>query len=266
MRRIVLVAAAALALAPAAGGLRAEEQPTAPLVFVPSSLTDVVGAAADLFAKEGLGPRPALSVGSTADLARQVLKGAPCDLFLSADAEWMDELEKQGAIEPGTRVALAGNRLACVTHPSVDPPPLGPRDLAEGRFGKIAVAGESVPAGRYARAALAHARTLDAVKPHLVNAPSVRAALALAEKGEVDAAIVYASDAAASKLVRLAFLFARESHPPIVYPAAVVKGAKSAEAARRFLAFLRSEKAQAIFERAGFPPPPPPAPAPPPAK
>jgi molybdate transport system substrate-binding protein len=247
MRCLATFALGALLAAGAAA--RADEAIT---VFAPSSLTDVVGEIGEAFAAAGH-PRPAFSVGATSELAREVLAGAPADVFISADADWMDRLAARGAIDGGTRVDIARNRMVCVVPRGATPVAETLADLAAARYRRIAVAGETVPAGKYARAALEKAGVLAAVSARLVSMPTVRATLALVERGEADAGLVYATDAiAAKRRVECAFDVPADAHPPIVYPAAVVRESKHRAEARAFLELLRGPKARAILEKAGF--------------
>ena len=192
--------------------------------------------------------------GSNA-LARQIVAGAPADIFLSAAVEWMDEVEKAGLLAEGTRADLFGNSLVLVAH-GKDAPALevGPDlDLA-GLLGdgKLAMAlVDAVPAGRYGKAALISLGLWDAVAPAVAQADNVRAALALVSIGEAPLGVVYATDAAADDRVTVVGAFPEGSHPPIVYPGALLADAAD-EAGRAFFAALRSPEAKAAFAAQGF--------------
>ncbi|MFN3259592.1 MAG: molybdate ABC transporter substrate-binding protein [Pikeienuella sp.] len=192
--------------------------------------------------------------GSNA-LARQIIEGAPADIFLSAAVEWMDEVEKAGLLAEGTRTDLFGNSLVLVAH-GKDVPAVAVwpgLDLA-GMLGeeKLAMAlVEAVPAGRYGKAALVSLGLWESVAPSVAQADNVRAALALVSIGEAPFGVVYATDAAADDNVSVVGVFLEGSHPPIVYPGALLADAGD-EADRAFFAALRSPEAKAAFAAQGF--------------
>ncbi len=245
IRRALL--ALTLLAAPAAADTRA------PVVLAAASLREALSAAADAWARHGH-PRPLLSFAASSAAARQIEAGAPADLFVSADEEWMDELAHRGLLAPGTRADLASNRLVLVA-PAASHVRVGftAAELAPLAGGPVAMADPgAVPAGRYGRAALERLGAWPAVAPHVVRAENVRAALALVERGAAPFGIVYLTDARASRAVRVVGVFPATSHPPIRYPLARVKGGSAeAEALRRF---LLGAEAQSVFARAGFDP------------
>lgn len=245
-RRLIAIAlAAGLAAVPAQAQRRA-----GPLVLAAASLQEAMNAAADDWAKRGHA-RPVLSFAASSVLARQAAAGARADLFVSADEAWMDVLQRQRMLMPGTRTAFLGNRLVLVAPAGSAP---GRRPLAAMLRGRIAVADPaSVPAGRYAEAALRKLELWDAAAPKLVRAENVRAALALVERGAAPHGIVYATDARASRRVRVAGVFPQSSHPPIVYPLARLRSSTHPEA-EGFRRFLLSNAGRAIFTRYGFSP------------
>lgn len=232
----------------------ATAQTAGPLVLAAASLQEALTAAADAYATTG-SPRPVLSFAASSALARQIEAGAPADLFVSADAEWMDHVAARGLLRAGTRTRLATNRLALVA------PAARPLNLRIARgFGLAAALGngrlamadpDSVPAGRYGRAALVSLGVWAAVEPKVARAENVRAALAFVGRGEARAGIVYATDARADPRVRVAGIFPAASHPPIAYPLAQLERSTNSGAAR-FRAFLMSRGGQAIFARYGF--------------
>jgi len=244
-RRGLLLGAGALA---AAG--RATAAPLAPLVLAAASLQEAMTAAAEAWAAKGHA-RPVCSFAASSALARQIAAGAAADLFVSADEAWMDHVEQRGRIAPGTRVDFLGNRLVIIA--PVSEPAARPSDaLRAMRHQRVAIADpESVPAGRYAKAALERSGQWAAISPNIVRAESVRAALALVERGAAPRGIVYATDARASRKVRVIATFKADSHPPIRYPLARLKASASpdAEPLRRF---LLSREGRAIFARFGF--------------
>lgn len=224
-----------------------------PLVLAAASLQESMTAAADAWARKGH-PKPVISFAASSALARQVEAGAAADLFVSADEDWMDALASRGLIVPASRVTFLGNRLVVVapagSHVRI---PLKPGPLARVLgAGPLAMADtESVPAGKYGKAALVKLGAWDAVAPHVVRAENVRAALALVERGAAPLGIVYATDARASARVRIAGVFPAGSYPAITYPVARLKGSTNAEG-EAFRRFLVSREGRAIFARFGF--------------
>lgn len=232
----------------------AAAQRRGPIVLAAASLQESMTAAADAFARTGHS-RPVLSFAGSSALARQVLAGAPADLFVSADREWMDAVDRQGLLARGTRADLVGNRLVLIapanraTRVALRPGVDISRAL---RGGRLAMADpDGVPAGRYGRAALRRLGAWDRVAGSVVRAENVRAALALVERGAAPLGIVYATDAKASAKVRIVGVFPAASHPPIVYPIARLAGSRNPEA-ERFRRFLTSPAGKAIFARYGF--------------
>lgn len=222
-------------------------------VFAAASLTnavDEIGAAFHL--RTGLALRSSYAASSV--LARQIISGAPADVFVSADEDWMDAVAKAGLVRAGSRRDLLGNQLVLITQAvSAMRPEIRPGfPLASYlRRGRLAVGDPSnVPAGKYAEAALRTLGVWDSVKDHLAPAENVRAALQFVARGEAPYGIVYRTDALADPRVDICDTFPASSHPPIRYPAAVLKSADAG--GPRFAAFLRSAEARAIFTRLGF--------------
>ncbi|UUL82853.1 molybdate ABC transporter substrate-binding protein [Sphingomonas qomolangmaensis] len=231
----------------------ASAQTRGPLVLAAASLQEALSAAADRFAAQGQ-PRPVLSFAASSALARQITAGAPADLFVSADEGWMDLVEEAGLLAPGTRATLAGNRLALIAPTASRLPPVrtGAQIVAALGNGRIAIADpQAVPAGRYARVALSRMGAWRAIAPRVAAAENVRAALALVERGAAPLGVVYATDARASRAVRVVGVFPAASHPPIRYPIARLARSRepSAEAFRRF---LLSPAGRAILRAHGF--------------
>jgi molybdate transport system substrate-binding protein len=186
-------------------------------------------------------------------LARQIVEGAAVDAFISADEAQMGVVADAGLLDAGTRVVLLTNRLAVVTRGDWPRPLHQLADLGGQDVRRIAVGDPAaVPAGVYARQALERAGLWPTVQPRLVPTVSVRAALAAADEGNADAAIVYRTDVVAARHARLAFVLEPGEAPPIVYPAAVTTRAPNASAARAWLKWLRGPTARATFERHGF--------------
>jgi molybdate transport system substrate-binding protein len=249
----ILAAVAVLCLA-SCGPLQQARQPL--VVLAAASLQEALTAEADAWAKQDH-PRPTLSFAASSALARQVRSGAPADIFVSADEAWMDVLEKAGSLRPGTRRDLVGNAIVLIAprNSAVAVDPADPASLAAALGdGKLAMADpETVPAGRYGKAALEHLRAWDKVAGKIAAAENVRAALKLVEAGEAPLGIVYATDAAASTRVRIVARFPAASHPPIRYPMAVLAVSNNPQAAS-FAQFLASPRGQAILARYGFGP------------
>ncbi len=238
------------------GAHAATQPPPTPLtVFAAASLTDVLPEIAMAWRADG-GTDVRFSFGATSKLVPQVTEGAPADVLVSADEAWMDKLNEAGKVEPRTRVILARNSLVFVVPADAAKAPAAPGELP-GTMKKIALAGENVPAGKYAKAALETSRVWAAVEPHVVRAEDVRLTLKWVSGGDADGGVVYRTDARADPAVKIAFEFPEASHAPIVYPAAVVTGSAQAKDAARFLEFCRGAKARAILEKHGFLPPTP---------
>ena len=247
MIRSLLLTLCAMIAAPAAA------QQRAPLVLAAASLQESMTAAANAWARKGH-PKPVISFAASSALARQVEAGGGADLFVSADQAWMDALAARRLIVAGTRVTFLGNRLVVVAARGnpvripVRPPARLARVLGAG---PLAMADAPVPAGKYAEAALRTLGVWDAVAPKVVRGDSVRAALVLVERGAAPLGIVYATDAKASRDVRIAGIFPESSHPPITYPVARLAGSRNPEG-EAFRRFLVSREGKAIFVRYGF--------------
>jgi molybdate transport system substrate-binding protein len=216
-------------------------------VSAAASLTDALEEIARAYAGAGGGPVRYNFAGSNV-LARQVAAGAPVDLFISADAAQMEVAQAAGAIDERTRINLLGNRLAIVARPGTSMS--GVSGLTQPAIRRIAIGNpDGVPSGVYARRYLEAIGLWIALQPRLVPVGNVRAALTAVENGSADAAIVYESDTVASSRVAVAAIISGPDAPRIVYPAAVVRASPQRADAERFLAFLRSPAASAIFSR-----------------
>ena len=229
-------------------------QTAAPVtVFAAASLTDSLKAVAEAY-KARTGATITLSFGASSSLARQIEQGAQADIFMSADTDWMDYLQKGGHIADATRKDLLGNELVLVAASDAKPAPaIAPRFDLAGALGdgKLALADPaSVPAGKYGKAALIALGVWDSVATKLAPAENVRVALEYVARGEAPYGIVYATDAKVAPGVHVAGIFPENTHPPIVYPVALTRHASPA--AQAFLDFLKGPQAKAIFEKAGF--------------
>jgi len=256
MRRLfaaLLPLFAAAVLASCSGADKAP--PNQPVtVLAASSLQGALDEVADAWARQDH-PKPVLVYAASSALARQAEQGSPGDIFISADEDWMDTLEKGGLLKDGTRRDVLGNTLVLIAPAAkaakFDPADRGAFFTALGK-GPLAIADpEAVPAGKYGKAALVNLRLWEFADDRLAPAENVRAALALVERGEAPLGIVYGSDAIASDKVRVVATFPEASHPKILYPAAALKGGKSG-GARSFLEYLDGPVAVAIFKKHGF--------------
>lgn len=229
---------------------RAQESLT---VFAAASLKTALDEIATGYQESG--GSLSLSYGGSSTLARQIQFGARADVFLSANSAWMDVLQQDGLIDPGSRIDLLSNRLVLISEASADPQlSIAPGfDLAGAlRSGRLAMAlVDAVPAGLYGRAALQTLGVWHTVQTQVAQADNVRAALMLVARGEAPLGIVYATDAQSDPRVRVVDLFPPESHPQIRYPAAVVTGATE-PAAQHFLDYLSGPEAREVFLAHGF--------------
>lgn len=251
---IVAIAAATILLAIVLGYAFSGREDNGPVVLAASSLQESLEEVADAWAAQGH-PRPVLSFGGTAMLARQAEAGAPADLFISADEAWMDELAGERLIRDDSRASFLTNRLVLIA-PSDSEVRLEARagmKLATALDGgRLAMADpEAVPAGRYGRQALSGLGVWAGVSDRIASTDSVRQALALVAQGEAPLGIVFATDALGERGVRVVTTFPEASHMRITYPVAMLAKSRhpDAEAFRRF---LLSPEAKQIFREHGF--------------
>lgn len=247
MSRRILTAALVLGLATPAA---AEEV----VVFAAASMKTALDKVAADF-QAATGNTVTISYAGSNALAKQIIEGAPADIFLSAAVNWMDEVEKAGLVAEGTRADLFGNTLVLVAHGAgAAPVEIGPGlDLA-GLLGdgKLAMAMvDSVPAGQYGKASLESLGLWPSVEGSVAQSENVRAALKLVSTGEAPYGIVYATDAVADDAVTVVGTFPDDSHKPIVYPGALLTGAADA-ADRAFFEALSSDAGDAKFAAQGF--------------
>jgi molybdate transport system substrate-binding protein len=191
-----------------------------------------------------------LNFGPSSALAKQIEEGGPAEVFLSADENWADYLERAGLVE--RRRDLLGNRLVVVVPAGSALKLGGLQELAARSIRLIALAGAGVPAGEYARQALKKAAVWESIKKRVISGNDVRGTLAFVERGEVDAGVVYRTDAAVSQRVTIALEIPEMLHPPIRYPLVLVRHKVRRPESRRFYDFLGSERAATVFRRAGF--------------
>ena len=224
------------------------------LVFAAVSLKGALDEVGALVAQR-TGVALKASYAATSLLAKQIEEGAPADIFVAADEQWMDYVAERRLIAPASRVDVVGNRLVLIAPkdrvPALRIAPGFALAAALGTGGRLAVADPvNVPAGRYGKAALTALGVWESVASHLAPADNVRAALAFVARGEAPLGIVYETDAKVEKNVKIVGYFPEDSHPPITYPVALTANAKP-EAAQ-YLAFLRSGLAKTVFETYGF--------------
>jgi molybdate transport system substrate-binding protein len=225
-----------------------------PLIFAAASLKDALDAVNAQRAKES-GKQAVPSYAASSALAKQIEQGAPADIFISADEDWMNYLAERKLIKSDTRFDLLGNTLVLIA----------PKDskietkIAEGfplatllGDGHLAMANtDSVPAGKYGKAALTKLGVWDSVKDKVAQADNVRAALALVSRGEAPLGIVYATDAKSDPNVKVIYTFPEGTHPPIIYPAAIIASSTNTNAPS-LIAYLKSAAAQSVFKDQGF--------------
>jgi molybdate transport system substrate-binding protein len=240
-----------IAVATAVVPLSARAQDRALVIFAAASLKNALDEIAAAWTKAA----PKISYAASSALAKQIEQGAPAALFISADTDWMDYVERKGLIKNDTRVNLLGNKIVLIapkdSSVAVDIKPGFDLGKALGG-GKLAMANvDAVPAGKYGKAALEKLGAWNGVKDKIAQAENVRAALLLVARGEAPFGIVYSTDAAAEPNVKIVGAFPADSYPPVIYPAAETKESKAADA-RLFLDYLKSSKARTAFEKQGF--------------
>ena len=221
------------------------------LVFAAASLTESLQEIAAAYEKQS-GDKIVFNFAASGTLARQIEEGAPADIFFSADEAKADALEKKGLLVKETRKSLLGNSLVIVTPPD-SAAIQSPSDLTNAAVKRVALGDPRiVPAGTYAKAYLEKSGLWAGVEPKVVPCENVRAVLAAVESGNVDAGVVYKTDAAISKKVKVAFEVPAADGPKISYPAALVANAPQPDAAKKFLGCLTGSEADAVFARHGF--------------
>lgn len=224
------------------------------VVFAAASLKNALDAINAQWQRE-TGKKALISYGASSTLAKQIEQGAPAQMFISADLDWMEYLAQKNLIKPETRSNLLGNRIVLIAHKdearSIDIKPgfdLA-KALGDGRLSMANV--DSVPAGKYGKAALERLGVWNSVSGKLAQAENVRAALLLVSRGEAPLGIVYQTDAAADPNVKIIGTFPEDTHPPIIYPVALTATASLPDA-MAFLDYIKSAKAKPLFEAQGF--------------
>jgi len=232
----------------------ASAQQTKLVIFAAASLKDALDEVNVVYQRDK-GQETTVSYAASSTLAKQIEAAAPADIFISADLDWMDYLAKKNLIKPDTRANLLGNQLVLIApaNSSIKLDIAKNFPLAQGLGnGRLAIADPSaVPAGKYGKAALEALGVWSSVADRLAPAENVRATLLLVSRGEAPLGIVYRTDAASDKAVKIVGVFPADTHPAIIYPIAVVATSTNPGAAG-YVAFLRSPTARPIFEKQGF--------------
>ena len=252
MRLSILLRAAFVGLAFAALAIRASARDSDLTVFAAASLSDALEELGRNFETRH-GGHVRFNLAGSNQLARQIKEGVPADVFFSADELKMDDLAKAGLIEPGTRHSLLSNTLVVIVN-AKNPAALNSmNDLRSPTIKKVALAQtDTVPAGIYAKKYLVTIGLWKSVRPKVIETENVRAALAAVATDNVDAGIVYKTDALISKDVRVALEVAADAGPRISYPIAVVNQSAHEATARAFMTYLESPEALGVFQRYGF--------------
>ena len=221
-------------------------------VSAAASLSNALRELAPLFEARHAGTRLQFNFGASGALLQQIAKGAPADVFASADQETMDQAQSQGLVRAAERRNFVSNSLVVIVPTAAKAEPKAIGDLAQPSYGRIAIGlPASVPVGRYTKAVLEKARLWAAVEPKMIGAQNVRQALDYVARGEVDAGFVYGTDAALMPdKVKLALTVPTES--PVLYPIAPVAASPHAAEAQQFVAFVLSPQAQAVLAKYGF--------------
>ena len=246
--RLILLSCIVIAQMAWAAAVQARD---AVLVFAPASMTDVLNDASALYEKQS-GGKVTISFAGTQHLARQLDAGAPADLFISADRDWMDWAVERALIKPDRLYPLAGNKLVVAVRQEIENWADLDALFVDDYFAMAEP--DSVPAGRYARQALQHRGVWQKAQTRAVFGDNVRTTLRRLARGEVTSAIVYGTDAAIEPLVRSLFVFPAEAHDPITYWLAAT-GEDIAAPTQAFIDFLNGPDAGELFAAAGFLPP-----------
>jgi molybdate transport system substrate-binding protein len=251
MRRSLIVGLVLGILSPGSGS-SSVGPPVELQVYAAASLRDALLALAPA-CERAAGARLVFNFSASNDLARQIEAAGKADVFVSADEDWMDRLDRAGLVDRASRRVLVSNRLVVVGEGGGALRVTGPADLAGAGVRRLSLANpEAVPAGRYARTWLERSGWWEAVRDRIVPALDARAALAAVEAGAAEAGVVYRTDALASRRVRILFEVPASDGPRISYPAAALLGRPHLETARRVVAWLAAPEAAVTFERLGF--------------
>ncbi len=226
------------------------------MVSAAISLTNAFEEIGKIYQQKHKRVRVLFNFGGSGDLARQIIGGAPVDVFASASPKDMDDLDKKNMLLKDTRIDFAGNRIVVVAPANTPFPFISFNDLQRKEIKRIAMGNpKTVPAGRYAEEALKHLNILEAVKDKIIFAENVRQVLDYVARGEVDAGMVYSTDAAIrDDRVKIAVEAPEQSHGPVVYPIAVIKGIKQEIPGKDFISVVVSQEGKQIMKKYGFRP------------
>ncbi|MGD1075428.1 MAG: molybdate ABC transporter substrate-binding protein [Thermodesulfovibrionales bacterium] len=252
-RRLFITVACILCLCTFSSG-RATAKTKGIIVSAAISLKNALEEIGTLYESRQRGAKVSFNFGASGDLVRQIEGGAPVDVFASAAEKDMDEAEKKGLIEPGTRKDFAANTVVLVVPAKEGQLIKSFSDLSSGEIKKVAIGNpKTVPAGRYAEEIFQFYRVYDAIKNKLIFAENVRQVLDYVGRGEVDAGVIYLSDAMLKATgVKVAAIAPSGSHTPAIYPIAVIKGTKASDLSKEFIAVVTSEEGQTILRTYGF--------------
>ena len=249
-----LILLVTLMLVAGCGGDSAQEKKSSELhISAAASLTDAMKEISTAYEKENPNVKIIFNFGSSGALQQAIENGGETDLFFSAAQKQMDSLEKSGNLVEGTRKNILENEIVLIVPADSDKKISAFEDLTRADVQHVAL-GEpkGVPVGQYSEEILTALNILDAVKAKAVYGSDVRQVLAWVESSEADCGIVYATDAAISDKVKVVAVAAQNTHKPVIYPAAIVKGTKNLDAAKNFLNFVGTDAAKNIFEKYGF--------------
>jgi molybdate transport system substrate-binding protein len=250
--QIVLVATVLIALLLA--GVASAAESRAIEVSAAISLKNALDTLKEIYKRNHPNEEILFNYGASGMLQKQIEEGAPVDLFISAGKKQMDELASNGLIIPGTRLDLLGNEMVLIVAKEKKDSIRSFADLAEKAHSFSIGMPESVPAGKYAKETLLSLKLWDKLEKRIVYAKDVRQVLTYVDSGNVDAGLVYLSDADGLKSAVVTATAAKDSHSPIVYPMAALKSAKHQKGARKFMEFLQSPEAANIFAKYRFKP------------
>jgi molybdate transport system substrate-binding protein len=247
---VVLILVAVFALGTEASAQSSHEMTISAAI----SLKNAFEAIATVFQERNPGTKLLFNFGASGDLARQIEAGAPVDVFASAAQKDMDDLDHKGLVAPNSRKNFAGNAVVLIKPANSNIPVNSVEDLKKEEVGKIAIGNpRTVPAGRYAEEVLRYFNLWQSLKKKLIFAENVRQVLDYVTRDEVDAGLVYSTDARVrSKEVKVVMKLPASSHQPIVYPIGVIQGAKEKTLSRTFIDFVISTEGQRVLDKYGF--------------
>ncbi|WP_414553123.1 molybdate ABC transporter substrate-binding protein [Anabaena sp. CCY 0017] len=231
-----------------------QAQATELTISVAASMQDAMKAIEPVYREKHPNNKITYNFGSSGSLQQQIEQGAPVDVFISAAERQIEALAQKNLLLPGTRKNLLGNEVVLIASQKATGIS-NFQDLSSNQVQRFSIGDpESVPAGQYAQEVLTSLKLYDAIKPKIVFAKDVRQVLSYVETGNVDAGIVYATDAQSSNQVKVIATAPKDSHKPIIYPVAVIQRSQNQAAAQEFVEFLSSDTAKPVFEKYGFTP------------